>query len=51
MEDIRFKQAQNLLEKAASRADGDIKLKVPQSGYIDVKRFVSKFGGYSRVIF
>ena len=43
MEDIRFKQAQNLLEKAASRADGDIKLKVPQSGYIDVKRFENIF--------
>ena len=43
MDDIRFKQAQNLLEKAASRADGTIKFKVPQSGHIDVKKIESIF--------
>jgi len=43
MDDIRFKQAQNLLEKAATRSDGDVKLKVPQSGHIDVKGFEKIF--------
>lgn len=43
MNDIRFKQAQHLVEKAATRADGTTKLKVPQSAHIDVKRFESIF--------
>lgn len=43
MEDIRFKQAQDLLEKAATCSYGDIKLKVPQSAHIDVKKFENIF--------
>lgn len=43
MEDIRFKQAQDLLEKSTSNKNGDFKLKTPQSGHIDVKRFENIF--------
>lgn len=42
MNDIRFKQAQQLVEKSATR-DGTIKLKVPQPGHIDVKKFENIF--------
>ena len=39
MNDFRFKQAQNLIKKSASNSEGILKLKIPQSGHIDVKRF------------
>lgn len=42
MNDIRFKQAQQLVEKSATR-DGTIKLKVPQPAHIDVKKFENIF--------
>ena len=43
MQNIRFKQAQNLLEKSANRAGGTTTFKVPQSGHIDVKKFENIF--------
>lgn len=43
MEDFRFKQAQNLLEKSAINTGEDFKLKIPQSAHIDVKKFESIF--------
>lgn len=43
MNDIRFKQAQHLVEKASTRIDGNAKLKVPQDGHIDVKKFENLF--------
>jgi hypothetical protein len=43
MEDIRFKQAQSLLEKAASRDNGVIKFNPPKSAKIDVKTFENIF--------
>jgi hypothetical protein len=43
MNNIRLKQAQELVVKAANRGDETIKLNVPYSGHIDVKKFEKIF--------
>jgi hypothetical protein len=43
MENIRLKQAQQLLKKSAAKLKGSFKLKDPKSGHIDVKNFENIF--------
>ncbi|MDR0900617.1 MAG: DUF2100 domain-containing protein [Methanobrevibacter sp.] len=43
MENIRLKQAQNLIEKTAGRNKEEFKLKDPQAGHIDSKKFENVF--------
>ncbi|RBQ22325.1 hypothetical protein ALNOE001_20630 [Candidatus Methanobinarius endosymbioticus] len=43
MEDFRYKQAQDLLKKSANNSSESFKLKNPQAGHIDVKKFENIF--------